>query len=159
ARSDIFSLGVVLYEMIAGEPPFKGRTESHTRVSIIDHEPPSLAEKVPHVPRQLERIITKALAKDRSKRYQTITDFKLDLEQLRDELYIESSTGIGTRRDNEPTVATSAIRNAPTRTRSQLETVTDEATQVPTITSSGKHSSSIPRHSKWNLYFTFGFVV
>ena len=84
-RSDIFSLGVVLYEMVAGRAPFTGPTDSHVRVSIIDQEPAPLSHSG-KAPRQLDRIVSKALAKDRSKRYQTITDLKLDLEQLRTEL-------------------------------------------------------------------------
>ncbi len=84
-RSDIFSLGVVLYEMVAGRAPFTGPTDSHIRVSIIDQEPKPLSQ-TGQVPRQLDRIVAKALAKDRTKRYQTITDLKLDLEQLRAEL-------------------------------------------------------------------------
>jgi serine/threonine protein kinase len=71
ARSDIFSFGVVLYEMVAGQAPFTGPTESHVRVSIIDHEPAPLTQHSSEVPRQLERIVSKALSKDRSKRYQT----------------------------------------------------------------------------------------
>ncbi len=90
-RTDIFSLGVVLYEMVAGRAPFKGPTDSHTRVSLIDHDPLPLSHHSPEVPRQLERIASKALAKDRSKRYQTITDLKIDLEQLREELTVSGS--------------------------------------------------------------------
>ncbi len=85
-RTDIFSLGVVLYEMVAGRAPFTGPTDSHIRVSIIDQQPAPLSQQSAHVPRQLDRIVAKALAKDRNKRYQTITDLKLDLEQLRAEL-------------------------------------------------------------------------
>ncbi|MGH9883093.1 MAG: tetratricopeptide repeat protein, partial [Pyrinomonadaceae bacterium] len=87
SRTDIFSLGVVLYEMVAGRAPFAGPTDSHVKVSILDHDPAPLASHSLEVPRQLERIVSKALAKDRAKRYQTITDFRLDLEQLREELH------------------------------------------------------------------------
>lgn len=90
-RTDIFSLGVVLYEMVAGRAPFVGPTDSHVRVSVIDHDPLPLSQHSPEVPRQLERIASKALAKDRSKRYQTITDLKIDLEQLREELTFSES--------------------------------------------------------------------
>ncbi len=90
-RTDIFSLGVVLYEIVAGQAPFAGPTDSHVKVSVLDHDPIPLTRHSAEVPRQLERIVSKALAKDRSKRYQTITDLKLDLEQLREELTISGS--------------------------------------------------------------------
>src|SRR5690349_18927566 len=126
-RTDVFSLGVVLYEMIAGRPPFQGKTESHTRVSIIDHDHVPLVQHVSNVPRQLERIVSKALAKDRLKRYQTITDLKLDLEQLREEIHtseIPELTRVSTARDTE----TDFLSTSRTAIRSQTETVTDRKT-------------------------------
>lgn len=132
-RTDIFSLGVVLYEMIAGEPPFKGRTDSHTRVSILDHEPTPLPHYDPQTPRQLERIVVKALAKDREKRYQTITDLKLDLEQLRDELYSARPSRVEELSEarNQRTVETHADSRATTLTREEVHTVTDHPTPLP----------------------------
>lgn len=158
ARSDIFSLGVVMYEMIAGEPPFKGRTDSHTRVSIIDHEPAPLTDHVPHVPRQLERIIGKSLAKDRLKRYQTVTDLKLDLEQLRDELHVESSTGASTRRELEHSGETSVSRSVSTQTRAHTKTVTDAPVPVPTDPT---HKGAVKgqRHALWMVYSTLAIVL
>lgn len=127
ARSDIFSLGVVLFEMVAGETPFKGKTDSHTRVSIIDHDPVPLTHYVANVPRQLERIVSKALAKEKLQRYQTITDLKLDLERLRDELHVSDSNPEVMRYGGRVTQADS-LSSMPTVVRSQVATVTDTST-------------------------------
>jgi serine/threonine protein kinase/tetratricopeptide (TPR) repeat protein len=144
-RSDIFSLGVVLYEMVAGEPPFKGKTDSHTRVSIIDHDPVPLVQHVSTIPRQFERIVSKALAKDRLKRYQTITDLKIDLEQLRDELHI-SDTSEPTRQETRATQA-ELLTSGPTSVRSQVKTVADSTTA-----SSGIDYKPVERRKKWLAY-------
>ena len=144
-RSDIFSLGVVLYEMVAGQPPFKGKTDSHTRVSIIDNDPVPLVQHVSTVPRQFERIVSKALAKDRLKRYQTITDLKIDLEQLRDELHI-SDTSEPTRQEVRATQA-DLLSSGPTTVRSQMTTVADSTTA-----SSGIDYKPAERRGKWLAY-------
>lgn len=98
ARTDIWSTGVVLYEMIARQAPFSGPTASDLLVSILDREPPLLTEVAPESPPELQRIIRKTLAKDREKRYQSIKDVAVDLESLRWELEVtqerERSSGI-----------------------------------------------------------------
>jgi TolB-like protein/Flp pilus assembly protein TadD len=88
ARTDIWSTGVVLYELIAHQPPFAGPTTSDVLVSILDREPPLLTESVPDTPPELLRIIRKTLTKDREKRYQSIKDLAVDLESLRWDLEV-----------------------------------------------------------------------
>ena len=85
-RTDIWSLGAVLYEMLARRPPFAGETSSHVSFSILEREPTPLTDSAPQVPAELHRIVRKALTKDRDNRYQTARDLMIDLNSLRREL-------------------------------------------------------------------------
>jgi serine/threonine-protein kinase len=86
ARSDIWSLGVLIYEMISGRMAFEGENANEVIASILKSEPEPISQFVPDIPRELEKLIGKCLRKDREERFQNTKDLWLDLKDLRQEL-------------------------------------------------------------------------
>jgi serine/threonine protein kinase len=93
ARSDIFSLGVVIYEMITGERLFAGDATADIIAAIIHKTPEPLSQFTPESTSELERIVRKALAKDRQSRYQTARDLQIDLQSVKQELDLSRRSG------------------------------------------------------------------
>ena len=106
ARSDLFSLGTVMYEMITGSCPFSAKTGAEIIGAILLTQPPALSTCAPGTPAEAERIVNKLLTKEKSDRYQTATEALADLEWLIEELefaaklgrsgHLNSSSGVGT---------------------------------------------------------------
>ncbi|HEV8130474.1 MAG TPA: serine/threonine-protein kinase, partial [Acidobacteriota bacterium] len=110
SRSDIFSLGTVIYEMIAGRLPFDGETTSDLIVSILEKDPPPLSEYEPEAPKELQRIVKKALAKDRDERYQAAEDLLNDLKTLKQELELRSKLNAASTGETRRSVDTDETR-------------------------------------------------
>jgi len=132
ARSDIWSLGVVMYEMVAGRTPFDGETSTDVIVAITQKEAPPLARFAPNVPAELDWIITKALRKDRDERYQTVKEFLTDVRRLKQKIEFEAEL--------ERSVAPDSVTRSTISGASVVPTISDRI--PPTAEQTGTHAAS-----------------
>ncbi len=171
ARTDLFSLGVVLYEMLAGQRPFAGVNMIDVLGAILNQEPPPL----PDAPPELQRIVTQALQKDRAARYQTAQELALDLKELKDELAYqaraartssESQTALpraalGAQASRLP-LASSSDANNVVRENVEAEAISSPRTRAALHALAAGGTPALPgaaRTSKYTILIAFAALV
>jgi serine/threonine protein kinase/tetratricopeptide (TPR) repeat protein len=123
ARTDVFSFGVLLYEMLTGRRPFEGETVMDLIGAILHKEPVPVHQLRPDVPAEIERIINKLLRKDTNERYQTIKDVLIDLRDVRKELEfqlkLKGTAPSGKEKVNTPVSSTTSVAGVQTNSSAE----------------------------------------
>jgi Tol biopolymer transport system component/predicted Ser/Thr protein kinase len=154
ARSDIFSFGAVLYEMLTGQRAFQGETRMSTLSAILREEPKPIRAAVPEVPAELERIVNRCLRKDPHKRFQHCDDLQIALDELKHEsdsgaLALPAHAAKARRAGKRlwiaaAVVATAAIGTRYVRSRNPAETGPAQLTRITTDSGLTTHPALSP---------------
>jgi len=149
ARTDIWSLGVVIYEMCAERPPFGGATNSDVLAAIIEREPPPLARYSRDVPESLEWIVTKSLNKERDERYQSARELLSDLRKVKRREEFDAEVERSTPPETESAFAVAA-KSEPIRSamESEKSATATAGAAAPTVSSAEYIVREVKRHKK-----------
>ncbi|MGI9165579.1 MAG: protein kinase domain-containing protein [Pyrinomonadaceae bacterium] len=158
-RSDIFSFGAVLYEMITDRAPFEGETASDLIAAVLKEEPTQLKQHSIDSPDTLQRIISKALHKARTERYQTIRDLLIDLKGLKAEWEVESRLQHSEQTAGSSEVVTLSRAQPSAQTMDGLALSTRDVRAAPALLSFEYIVSGFKRHKIGSMVMMAALAV